>query len=261
MSRRLLLLLLLATIPLASFAILGCSRSFTEVHRNTFGVRNGVDLSVEIFNGNIDIVATSDVSTLGISAVNVRSTLRNATRIKYRVFQRGDTVSIEATASDRIIADLKSGVDVEVEVPEKASLTLSTTNGKVVVNGSDLGIEGSISVSVNDGEIVLVNTMGQVNIQARRTAIFYDGEFPNRTKNHFVTTEAPIYISSDNLQDVSIDADPDGGQVRIDVPLVPSANQFNDRVKFSLGDGTTLLRLRSSNAEIAIIPGSLIPFP
>ena len=157
-----------------------------EPHESKFfRVEGAPELSVFTANGNIEVRSNPAINGVQVDLyVRREFSLWSGTRSldNYRIIiqQRGN--SVVASVEDRRSGTrTRSGDDVRftfvIEVPEKGSVNLRTTNGSILLNGVEgkhfiQNHNGDITVKKSSGEIRVASTSGNLNLENLSGNIF-----------------------------------------------------------------------------------------
>ena len=202
--------------------MLGCSTSEPEivVQENAFQVSGSPRLIVDTKNGDITVHYSG-----GEGEIKVTATIRDTDKAEYQTSQIGDTVSVLANASS---AD--AGVDIEVEIPKKAILELESENGGITLGD----IDGSVSATTSNGDIVVAGTM-EPGSQARLR-----------------TSSGDVEVTLVNTPGVWLDAETSSGEISSGLPITITGRSADDRLTGNIGDGSSSLTIRTSSGDITI---------
>ena len=222
--------ILLLALPLG---ILGCSISIgdggagnaeTVVQEDSFQVSGSPRLVVETENGAIRVRSSG-----GAGEVRVTATIRNPDKVEYHTDQNGDTVSVSADVEPAGNV-INARVDVEVVVPEKAQLELETSNGRITLSD----IDGSVSAKTSNGSIT------------------FAGSLEPESQNSLRTSNGDVDVTLVNTPGVKLDAETSNGKISSELPITITGRSNDDQLTGDIGDGSSSLRIRTSNGDITI---------
>jgi RNA polymerase sigma factor (sigma-70 family) len=260
----------------------------TQVVRRSFRTANAPTVVVDMFNGDVDVVATDD------DAVAVQVTKRgegstaNAAEaamkaMGVRADQQGDTVRVLARPFNDRGQEGSYGASADVRVPAAAKLDLRTLGGTVRIRGG----RGHATVSMYNGAIVVEDHSGPLDLQTRNGPILVKGgrgrldlrtingpidvqaeraRITARTTNaaisfrgtlvdgrhSFETTNGDIAITLPADAQFEVDASAPRGRIGCAFHL-DQPDQTGDCLRGATGTSPeTLLRLRSSAAAISV---------
>ncbi|HXI42375.1 MAG TPA: hypothetical protein VNH83_20495, partial [Bryobacteraceae bacterium] len=136
---------------------LGSSDRFTaDFH---YGSLKGARLSVENFNGSIEI-ASWDQDTIDISGVKYAGTAELRDAMKIDVATTGDTVHVRTVRPSERRGNM--GAKYVIKVPRKTELDrITSSNGSIRVTD----ITGAARLRSSNGGIHIINTKGNVDAQ------------------------------------------------------------------------------------------------
>lgn len=257
----------------------------TETRRDTFVVDIPARLLAQTKNGTITVVAS------GTSVIQVTATIRNPSRVSYRVAQRDDTVGVAATTRSGFrFFQGHGGADLQVVVPVETDLGLAAQNGDISVTGATtgqarliasngsinlkqvhlLGFQGSIDLETSDGPVAVDggsgylvirarnggvqvrDFVGQVKAQAGNASIDFQGRLLAGTKNSLRASNGSVRVNLGDTPGVEVDAWARNGRVETRLPLTATVEQGPGRLVGSLGSGGGALEIQTTNGSIAI---------
>jgi DUF4097 and DUF4098 domain-containing protein YvlB len=199
----------------------------TVVQEDSFQVSGSPRLVVETENGAITVRSSG-----GAGEVRVTAAIKDPDKVEYQTGQNGDTVSVSADFSSGII---NAQVDVEVAVPEKAQLELETSNGRITLSN----IDGSVSAKTSNGGIT------------------FAGSLEPESQNSLRTSNGDVDVTLVNTSGVKLDAETRNGKISSELPITITGRSNDDRsnddqLTGDIGDGSSSLRIRTSNGDITI---------
>ena len=180
-------------------------------------------LVVEIENGAITVRSSG-----GAGEVRVTATIKTPDKVEYRTVQNGDTVSVSADTPG--VVSINTGVDVEVEVPEKAQLELETSNCRITLSD----IDGSVSAKTSNG------------------AITFAGSLEPESQNSLRTSNGDVDVTLVHTPGVKLDAETSHGKISSELPITITGRSNDDQLTGDIGDGSSSLTIRTRNGDITI---------
>lgn len=226
---------LVAMVPMTGCIYVGDwdSNAYREDFHSTYPLKPGGRISVESFNGSIDVVAweQDSVEVNGTKYAGMKSSLSD---IKIDVSSTPDSVRVRAVRPADIFRSV--GVRFSIRVPHNASLELvSSSNGKIDVDG----LEGNAHLRTSNGGIRVLRLRGDLEAETTNGNIDADE----------VKGSANLHTSNG-----SVHAEATGGSL--------DAFTSNGRIVARLSDSDTArpVRLRSSNGRIELtLDGKQLP--
>jgi DUF4097 and DUF4098 domain-containing protein YvlB len=246
------------------------SSRFIEREQKSFPVSGSPRITLNTFDGQI-IVRAYDKQEVSFTAVKRASSEQAMRAINMQAQQNGSNVQITASfdeaqarrGSDGVNAN-DANVTLEVFVPRNASLTASSGDGRISVEGlrGELQLrtgDGTIDVrdsggrlvaDTGDGRIHLTNFDGEANVRTGDGGLTLEGRF---TQLNALTGDGPIMLSvpSDLSATVETDAEDvvNEGLAILEEPGSAAAGQRRWRIgqggsvfKLHTGDGRVYLR-------------------
>lgn len=255
----------------------GCTFGPTETRDDSFAVGGSVSLVVNSENGNIEVVTGSD------NEVRVQATLRGANRIEYEAKQEGDTITVTAQRTRRVLFGFGSGTDIVVTVPSSTDVDLETSNGRIElqrINGSGslrtsngrivledvtgdfVGdtsngsitidtMEGSARFHTSNGRVDLREVIGEVDVESSNGRISFSGEMTPGGRNRLITSNGNVSVELRGTPSVSLDASTSNGDVSSDLPILVTVMKEKE-LTGTIGDGEADLYIRTSNGDVTI---------
>jgi len=255
----------------------GCTFGPTETRDDSFVVGGSVRLVVSSENGSIEVNAGSD------SEVRVQATLRGANRIEYEVKQDGDTITVTAHRTRRVLFGFGSGTDVVVTVPTSAEVDLETSNGRIELGGiqgsgslrtsngrmlledvvgdfvGDTSngsitidtMEGSARIHTSNGRVELRQVIGEIDVETSNGRISFSGEMTPGGRNRLITSNGNVTVELRGTPSVSLDASTSNGDVSSGLPILVTVMKDKE-LSGTIGDGEADLYIRTSNGDVTI---------
>lgn len=147
--------LLVALAALGACSVVG--QRVTHVDHQVFDIAAGghTDLTVATFNGHITVTAmgegTADVTVTSFGSGPSTDIAQAALdSVNVRISQSVAAMNVTATPSGNGPAGGDRGADVDAILPPNASLTLTTSNGRIEA----ANVNGSVTATTSNGEIV-----------------------------------------------------------------------------------------------------------
>lgn len=173
---------------------------------------------------------------------------------------------------------------IELCVPRDTKVSLSTTNGKICLEGLERSIRarssnGSVSINDVKGDIDVTTanakvtckcTHGHLRVRSSNGKIEADshhGSIDASTSNGIIrasldelgesgveltTSNGRIVLDLPEKPDVDVDIRVENGHIRNDLELQNQTSDIDGRVRGRLGAGGTPIRLRTSNGTISL---------
>jgi DUF4097 and DUF4098 domain-containing protein YvlB len=228
---------------------------------------------------------------------------RNDIEIRVHKSVRADCPDLAAKLLDSIRLQNSNSADVleiEVQIPRKCSrhavahielcvprdteVSLSSTNGKICLEGLERAIRarssnGSISINEVDGDIDVTTANAKVtckcthgHLRARSSngkieVESHQGSIDASTSNGVIrasldelgeigvsltTSNGRIVLDLPEKPDADVDIRVENGHIRNDLELEDRTSEVDGRVRGRLGTGGTPIRLRTSNGTISL---------
>ena len=255
----------------------GCAFGPTEIRDDSFAVGGSVRLVVNSENGSIEIVTGSD------DEVRVQATLRGANRIEYEAKQEGDTITVTARRTRRVLFGLGAGADLVITVPTRADVDLETSNGRIELGGihgtgslrtsngrivlEDVGgdfvgdtsngsitidtMEGFARFHTSNGRVDLREMIGEVDVETSNGRISFSGEMTPSGRNRLITSNGNVNVELRGTPSVSLDASTSNGDVSSDLPILVTVMREKE-LTGTIGDGEADLYIRTSNGDVTV---------
>lgn len=284
-----------ATAVLATLAVLAmvsaiACTSPTETRGDSFPVGASPDVTVEVGNGDVDLV----VGAAG--EIGVTAELRNPEKVEYEAYQEGDSIVVRAKTTSN------GRADVTLTVPENTRFALTTGSGSVdavgvqasgqVQTGSGSvkleGIRGDeLNIATGSGDIVLTNVSGTIvancgsgqiavrnssgsfalntgsgRISMRHSSgpfalntgsgdIEVHGELTPGSENSVGAGSGSVTIELADSPSVELDLESDDGEVRVDLP-VEVRESSKGRLLGTVGSGEASLTVSTGSGDIVV---------
>ena len=170
MSRRTLFLLLPAMLALAAcdFEDIGSSDKFTTDFHHTYPLKSGGRVSVENFNGSIEISAW-DQDTVDVAGVKYASTPEMRDAIKIDIVASDDSVHIRTVRPSERRGNM--GAKYVIHVPRKTELErIQSSNGGIRVTD----VQGPVRLRSSNGALHATNVRGSLDAQTSNGTIDVD---------------------------------------------------------------------------------------
>jgi hypothetical protein len=260
----------------------------TQVVCRSFRTANAPTVVVDMFNGDVDVVATDDDAVAVQVTKRGKGSTANAAEAAMRAMgvradQQGDTVRVLARPFHDRGQQGSYGASADVRVPASAKLELHTLGGTIRIRGG----RGHATVSMYNGAIVVEDHPGPLDLRTRNGPILVKGgrgaldlstingpidvqaaraRITARTTNaaigfrgtladgrhSFETTNGDITITLPAGAQFELDASAPRGRIGCAFHL-DQPDQPGDCLRGATGRSPeTLLRLRSSAAAISV---------
>ncbi len=287
----------------ASFSRIGGTH--TELIEKELSLQSGGSLSLRNANGSID------VSSWDKPEVHVRAEKKMVVRrsggflfwggsLPFRTVEEAEDffnqLKIEVSGDDRELViqthypKNRRGVNLSVvynlRVPREVNLNLSTSNGKVSVEGvqgnvkirssngelSCSEISGEIDAETSNGKVSVKDTDGSVNLRSSNGSVScrnVSGSVVARTSNGSIkvvhpeplsdsesitcnTSNGSIELSLPEGSAFSVEASTSVGRISSDFPVTVSGRLLRKRLSATVGEGGPKVKLTTSNGSISI---------
>jgi Toastrack DUF4097 len=152
----------------------GRGMRFTDKETKTFAVTGTPRVNVNTYDGVV-VVRGWDKPQVMYTATKRASDAQQLQDIGIKADQQGSTVSIVANNPDS-----NGSVSLEVYVPRKSSLTASTGDGRITLDG----VSGDLTLRTGDGSVEVINANGILRVNTGDGPIKisrYDGQVEART--------------------------------------------------------------------------------
>lgn len=262
----------LALALLLSAVAAGCELPLftaTETRSEVFATSDAPTIIVETFNGSIDIsngsndevVAEVQKHARGFDEDSARANLEN---IEISLLQEGNEIRITARRLEHAFGD--SGAAVIIAAPRKSKVVLRSSNGYIVSEGLQGGIDArtsnaKVEVFEGSGPIEADSSNGSIRIEAT------DAVVDARTSNARIRFEGTLadgdhrFKSSNGRIDVMLPKDSEfrfaastsNGEVDCDFPLESTESRGRRRKAGTVGNNPAcVITLATSNSSIRI---------
>ena len=268
MSRVLLIFIVIAAPALAACDVLSNPFTAEEVVSESFDTGAAPRISVETFNGEIQVSTSADDTVqadvtkrgAGDSQTEAEDDLNN---IDVSFQQEGDSLRIIARRTDNRRDVDNSGASIKLSVPADAVLELSSSNGEINIadvtggvtartSNGRIEIDGaanSIDVQTSNGEIQIEATNASVQASTSNGAIDFDGVLRDG-EHRFETSNGSIVMTLPAEAQFRIDADTSNGEVHSDFPVTVSGSR-DDELHGDIGDNPSVaIVAHTSNGSI-----------
>jgi HSP20 family molecular chaperone IbpA len=173
---------------------------------------------------------------------------------------------------------------IELHVPRDTTVALSTTNGKICLEGLDRpvrarssngsvsisDIEGDIDVTTANAKVTCHGTHGHLRARSSNGKIElgeHQGSIDASTSNGIIrasldalgeigvtltTSNGRIVLDLPEQADADIDIRVDNGFIRNDLELQDQTGESTDRIRGRLGKGGIPIKLRTSNGTVSL---------
>ena len=164
----------------------------------TFAVGGASRVRVETFDGPITVRAW-DKAEVSVNAIKRATDAREMSGIKLRAEQRGDAITVAAEFDKAFSRPVNAGtgaavynsaasVEYEVFVPRGATLSVSTSDGRLLIEG----VRGDVELRTSDGSIDVSGGSGSLRAQTsdgRIRIVDFDGAVDARTSDGRITLD------------------------------------------------------------------------
>jgi|SRR5579871_2637442 len=231
------------------------SAAYREDFHSSYALNPGARVSVESFNGSIEVVGW-DQTSVEINGTKTASSREALGELKVDIHSSPDAVQIRASQPDGFF---RGGVRLSIRIPHKALLDMvSSSNGRLDVEDVDgnarlrtsnggvrvLRYRGELRAETSNGPIDLEQTDGRMDVRTSNGAVRAEvtgGSLEAVTSNGSITArltnpaaDRPVRVTSSNGH---IDLSVDGGRL--------------PEVRATTSNSSILLRLpASADAEV-----------
>ncbi len=141
------------------------SEKFTEDFHHSYPVKSGGRLSVENFNGSIEI-SSWDQDTIDISGVKYANSPQMRDAIKIDIVTTDDSVHVRTVRPSERRSNM--GAKYVIRVPRKTELErIQSSNGSIRVSD----VQGPIRLRSSNGSIRAMNLRGNLDVQTSNGSI------------------------------------------------------------------------------------------
>jgi DUF4097 and DUF4098 domain-containing protein YvlB len=241
-----------------------------EVVKKSFRTGAAPGLSVETFNGSIEVTAGTG-NTIAVEVTKqahgktedeAQAELKN---LDVTMTQDGDAVRVNAKRRERH-PEANSGASAKIQVPPGAVLELKTYNGGVTVSGGGGAVEigtsnGAIRVREHTGKLNLRTSNGAIDIRSEKAAVTAKTSNGGVTfagslaagDQIFHTSNGNITLSLPRGASFRIDADTSHGRVSSTFPVHGEQERKKNQLHGKVGDDPKFsLKLHTSNGSIHV---------
>ena len=173
---------------------------------------------------------------------------------------------------------------IELRVPRETQVSLSSTNGKICLEGIDRSVRarssngsiyihevnGDIDVTTANAKVACRNSQGHLRARSSNGKIevgAHRGSLDASTSNGVIraviddlghvgvslkTSNGRIVLELPENSDADVDIHVENGHIRNDLDLEQQTGDLNDRVRGRLGKGGAPIRLRTSNGTVSL---------
>jgi DUF4097 and DUF4098 domain-containing protein YvlB len=215
-------------------------------------VKTPANARVLVHNGGGDIsVRGSDENEIRVTAKKAARSWseseagRMAKPVDVVISQNGDGFEVHPAGYD--LADSRISVDLEVAVPQKASLSVKTDKGDVTVSG----ISADVSVTSGTGDVDVRGTTGAVDVEMRKG----DAKISDTKGDVKISGKGGEIEVTDATGGLTVDGD-FYGPVRAD-KVLKGVRLISMKTDMTLSALTGHLEAGSGNLDIADAPGNL----
>jgi hypothetical protein len=279
--------LALSLLPLLALA--GCAGVManlvkaTATEQRSFTVSAQPSVIVDTYNGPITVKVTTEnkveatVTKIG-SGANKEAAEADLKNVSVDYSQDGETVRIVARRTGpRMFGS--SGAAVELTVPARAILSLTTSNGKITADG----IQGQITARSSNGKVEARGAKGKLDLETSNGAIVIDateatlavgtsnGDIRfagtlDKGKHTLATSNGSIELKLPAAAQFRFEASTSNGKVTSRFPgLQPSSGKAgSNRLAGQVGSRSTAdvdVKLETSNGSITLEPAQSAEAP
>jgi DUF4097 and DUF4098 domain-containing protein YvlB len=261
--------------------------SRTREERLTIPAPTGRAISVRNANGKTRVIGEDrDDIEIGILK-NVRADCPNvASRlldsIQLQNANAADVLEIEVQIPRK--CSRHAIAHIELRVPRDTQVSLSSTNGKICLEGIDRSVRarssngsiritevnGDIDVTTANAKVACRSTQGHLRARSSNGKIevgAHRGSVDASTSNGVIravleelgqvgvllkTSNGRIVLELPDKPDADVDIEVENGHIRNDLDLEAETGDSNGRVRGRLGKGGTPIRLRTSNGTVSL---------
>jgi DUF4097 and DUF4098 domain-containing protein YvlB len=273
----------LAVLTGCEFDDFGGSANYHEDFHYNYPMKAGARLSVEGFNGSVEITAW-DQDTVDISGTKSARSDAALADIRINVDHQPDAVSIRASRPTERNGNY--GVQYVIKAPRGALLDrIATSNGSIrasdfagpaVLHTSNAsvhvnGLKGDARIETSNGSLELNDITGSVTGHTSNSSIRgrgFRGELDLTTSNGGVdltldsalsasikvhTSNAGITLRAPGTVNARLSASTSNGSISSDFDLEGRGDSERHHVEATLGRGGPLIDLQTSNGGIKIL--------
>jgi hypothetical protein len=207
-------------------------------------------ITIHTGRGDLSVRSSSDsqirlAAKKNISAWSEDDARRIGESVSAEIVQNGDNYEVRPTGLG--LGDSRISVDMEVSVPQKASVTLKTEKGDISV--ADMGTD--VSVINQNGDVEVRGTAGDVSIDVRKG----DVKISDTTGNVKISGKGGEIDATNATGSLTIDGD-FYGPIRAD-KIIKGVRLVSQKTDLTLSQLTGHMEAGSGNLEIFEAPGNL----
>jgi hypothetical protein len=241
----------------------------TKTLSEVFQTDDAPVIIVETFNGAIDVspgktdevVVELTKSASGFDQSIAEDALDG---IHVSMIQTGDTIHITARRAGRWSGN--AGAAVVIAAPPKARLQLKSSNGHIICEGLQGGIEattsnGKLEIVDGRGSLDLASSNGSIEIEADDASVTahtsngrikFQGSLAE-SKHNFRTSNGSIDLVLPADSQFAVDGSTSNARIDCDFPIAIEGKKRRSRLQGTVGqDPARTINLVSSNGHIAI---------
>jgi hypothetical protein len=221
--------------------------------KKSYPLAPGGQLQITNINGAIEVEATDSATVEVVADRTARATTQEGAkdllqRIEMREQASPDRVSIEV----KLPSGFRGGnaeIGFVVKVPRTAALTLSNTNGKILVTGSG----GAVSADVTNGSVTGRALTGAVDASTTNGSVSIDMDAVAKDGIKLGTTNGGIQLTLPATAQAEIKAScVNGGVNTANLTLESQGTQSRRRIDAKLNGGGARIDLNTTNGGIKI---------
>ncbi len=248
-----------------------------QTYENDFTVGETASLVIDSTSGWIHVEAAPG------NQVHVEATVRDFTRMNYEATTNGDVVTITAKRKGSILSGFQGKADILVTVPAGTALTLKTSEGDIIITGTNGGgvlktsngkitlenvkgdfqgdtsngdieittMEGSGLLRTSNGKVDIGNATGEFNASTSNGPIFFSGEMIPGGSNRFTTSNGKVTVELQGTPGINLDASTSNGKVSSALAILATETETNHLVG-KIGAGEADLYIHTSNGDVTL---------
>ncbi len=248
----------------ASLAVAGDSQAFKEDFHQNFAMAAGGKLSIENFNGSIQVMGW-DQNTIDISGTKYGETeaLKNSVKLDIQV--NGGVARIKTIKPDAMHSNC--GVKYVVKVPRRTELeNITSSNGSISVsetegpanlrtsNGAIRAekLKGILTATTSNGAIHTKDLLAASSLKTSNGAIHLEMTDVPRNDVKASTSNGAITVKMPGHANAHVKATTSNAIVKSDFALTGVSEARPKKVDSMIGGGGPMLDLSTSNGAIHI---------
>jgi DUF4097 and DUF4098 domain-containing protein YvlB len=202
------------------------------------------DIDIDTAGGSIKVEAIDGVARLDTSGGGI---VVSAVTGEVMADTSGGSIDIETVDGD-VSADTSGGHIHVVDV--RGDVYADTSGGPIDIEN----VSGDVNADTSGGSIRVIEAEGLVNADTSGGNIDVLFAAGNGSGGRLSTSGGGIRVSIDPSVGMLVDAETSGGSVKLGLPVTVMGEQSKSTIRGKIGEGGSLLKLRTSGSGIEIDP-------